>query len=353
MSDDGTYYIITDVKNADRLLVIPEEHEGKPVREIAERAFWHKADWLRQVILSDNLQKIGAEAFDGCYRVVSLTLGRGLTTVEGMLFQVPPREVYNRSALTTEQIFTFLPDYETNVYSDTEGTRYVTETDGYLVQEKNGKKVLLTYVGNETDLTLPAGITEIAGEAFYENRKITSVVMPDTVTEIGSGAFSWCMAMESIKLSSAVTKMGERTFMCCRKLTSIELPNGLKEIELEAFQSSALTSIVIPDNVTVIEKGAFDNCPLTSVTIGTGVTYIGTEAFSGCQFAEIRLPASLRSISQKAFEECENLTSVVFADPTGWTVNKEPADSAALADPATAATYLTETYVKNGFYKES
>ena len=39
LSEDGTYSIVTGVRNLGPKLVIPEEHEGKPVKEIAENVY--------------------------------------------------------------------------------------------------------------------------------------------------------------------------------------------------------------------------------------------------------------------------------------------------------------------------
>ena len=42
LSEDGSYYIVTGGQNIAGVMVIPETHEGKPVKEIAARAFSDK-----------------------------------------------------------------------------------------------------------------------------------------------------------------------------------------------------------------------------------------------------------------------------------------------------------------------
>lgn len=49
-------------------------------------------------------------------------------------------------------------------------------------------------------------------------------------------------------------------------------------------------------------------------------------------------------IASSAFEHCENLTSVVFEEPDGWSAGSTAILSEDLADPATAAEYLVNMY---------
>ena len=92
--------------------------------------------------------------------------------------------------------------------------------------------------------------------------------------------------------------------------------------------------------VTVINEYAFNTCnSLKTITIPASVKYIGIQAFSKT-----------------------GLTSVVFESRTGWTVNT--ADSKGnlvfvanistddMADAATAAEYLKNTYKANILYRD-
>ena len=54
------------------------------------------------------------------------------------------------------------------------------------------KGVLVNYAGNDIEVVIPNGVTEIAKDAFFENKKIASVIIPDSVVKIGSQAFRNC-----------------------------------------------------------------------------------------------------------------------------------------------------------------
>jgi len=96
---------------------------------------------------------------------------------------------------------------------------------------------------------------------------------------------------------------------------SIIIPNGITNIEDEAFQGcELLESIIIPNSVTSIGDSAFSDCHLlTSVTIPNGVTTIGSQTFFCCDsLTSITIPNSVTSIGKNVFGECisiENITA--------------------------------------------
>ena len=144
------------------------------------------------------------------------------------------------------------------------------------------------------------------------------------VTSIGDWAFEYCSSLTSITIPDSVTSIGEGAFCGCDSLTSITIPDSVTSIGDWAFYDcSSLTSITIPESVTSIGNWAFEYCSsLTSITI----------------------PDSVTSIGDYAFYFCSSLTSVTFENPNGWTAEYTSIASSDLADPSTAATYLTSIY---------
>ena len=140
--------------------------------------------------------------------------------------------------------------------------------------------VLKEYCGNETNVTIPDGVTEIGEEAFDGCSGLTSVTIPKGVKAIGEGAFDGCSS-----------------------LTSVTIPEGVKAIEAWAFHGcSSLTSITIPEGVEAIKALAFHGCSsLTSITIPNSVIKIGTEIFLGCNnLKDVTLPEKFKD----DFKDC-------------------------------------------------
>ena len=117
-----------------------------------------------------------------------------------------------------------------------------------------------------------------------------------------------------------------------------------------AFQCCPVTELTIPDTITSIGDMAFSYCDdLTTVTIGCGsseqAVTIGQKAFAYCPaLSEVHIGDAVTSIGASAFVGCSALTDVIFESPDGWQADGTALESAALAIPATAATYLNGTY---------
>ena len=133
-----------------------------------------------------------------------------------------------------------------------------------------------------TNLTLPAGITEIGEGAFFGCSGLTSLNLPAGITKIGSFAFLGCRGLTSLTLPAGITKIGDYAFQHCSGLTSLNLPAGITRIDDYAFSGcSGLTSLNLPAGITSIGDEAFQNCSgLTSIYVyAEKVPKIGSNVF--------------------------------------------------------------------------
>lgn len=181
--------------------------------------------------------------------------------------------------------------------------------------------VLVKYLGNQSCVTIPDGVTEIGKGAFDNNANVVNVTIPNSVQRIGAEAFQGCHNLKKVTLPQSVTTIGDYAFAWCTKLQTIEIPANVSHIGKYAFQRctklqtvywnatscssagnvwlhddvdmliddvvfagcTALKKIIIGDNVTSIPKYAFYDCLKTVATliIGKRVTDIGEQAFAG------------------------------------------------------------------------
>ncbi len=139
------------------------------------------------------------------------------------------------------------------------------------------------------------------------------------------------------------------------QLTAVTIGSGVTEIGDRNFQDcSAVTKATLPDTLTNIAMQAFMGCTaLAEINIPEGVKYLETSAFYGCAaLTEITIPSTLRAVFPTVFYS-SGLTRAVFANTVGWRINDSDAadfedyrevTAEEMADPATLATMLRETY---------
>lgn len=177
-----------------------------------------------------------------------------------------------------------------------------TIVSGDFTYETTSSGVTLTeYKGSAASVEIPSKVkdykvTVIGAEAFWANKKMTSVTIPSTVTKIEYAAFNECTSLSEVVIPSSVKTIGEAAFWYC---------TGLK-------------SIVIPASVTKIEKDAFKGC--TSLTAYTekgskAEEYIKTLDFvkQGYRYAEtIKLSSSSLTM---ALNSSKTLTATLTPSP--------------------------------------
>lgn len=233
----------------------------------------------------------------------------------------------------------------------------------------NGNEVAI--VGFESsytphEITVPAEIDQcpvvkIADAAFYQCSQITAVNIPATVTEIGRMAFAGCVQMTAVRFAqgaNSLTAIGDYAFAQCAKLNTVTLPASLLMLgEGAFFNCTELTAIALPEvvrqgeavtaGITKVEKMTFMGCKkLATVTGGTQITAIGDYAFCGTALTAYTVPATVTSVGANAFALCGALTTLTFANTTGWAYQEDPADQTKTAvDVSDAAmiAYLLRT----------
>ena len=108
--------------------------------------------------------------------------------------------------------------------------------DGVLLDEPYINNLTLNREDGVTfPLTVPEGVTRLAGWCFYNNSALTKVSLPDSLLSIGNKAFSGCTGFTEITFPQNLKRIGYSAFADCANITTLYLPASLEEIGRDAF----------------------------------------------------------------------------------------------------------------------
>ena len=287
-------------------LVIPDS-----VTSIEYAAFYN-CTGLTSIEIPNSVTSIGGSAFYDCFGLTSVVIGNSVTSIGYDAFArcFGLKTVYNLSNLTFSKGspgYGYVAFYADKVYNLPEG---FIEND-FVLGKVNGVNTLLTYLGNATELTLPANYKGenyiIDADVFKGNTTITGIEIPNSVTSIENDAFSGCTSLTTVHISDLAA-------WCGINLGSADA-NPLYYAKNLYLNGEKLTELIIPDGIVEIKDYTFYNCNnLTSVVISNSVTGIGASAFKGCNNIEnLYIGNSVESIGDKAFAGCEKITEIKVA----------------------------------------
>lgn len=100
---------------------------------------------------------------------------------------------------------------------------------------RNG--VLINYIGQSIDVSVPCSVKEISSTAFKNCCNISSINIPDSVTCINKYAFASCRALKKVKLGFGIRIIPQGCFAGLRQLEEVTLTNNIESIDDFAFNN--------------------------------------------------------------------------------------------------------------------
>ncbi|MBR4504538.1 MAG: leucine-rich repeat domain-containing protein [Candidatus Methanomethylophilaceae archaeon] len=275
------------------------------VTGIGENAFRRTAGV--SIILPKTISSIGANAFEGCERLRSVS--------------IPPEIDYIGAGA-----FRDCPQLE-SIELGKGCAKFRSNPDG-IIYSADGKSLLHVPGAISGHVDIDSGTEKIADSAFWGCGKIESVSIPDGVTSIGTSAFTECSGLKTIELPASLESMGEYAFGQCDSLGSITVAAGSAHFSSEGgvlyskdgktlirFPGGISGSFEVPNGVEIIGKAAFSDCEgIKSVSMGS-VIEIGDDAFRGCsELGSAELGQNLVSLGKYSFMGCASLRSIFLPD---------------------------------------
>lgn len=267
------------------------------VTNIGDRSF-AGCENLTSVIIPNSVANIGYSVFDGCTSLAEITIPSSVTSIGGNAFVNTPwlaaRQEENPLVIVNGILLdgTTCTDEEIVIPND------VTSICGFAFWENHMTSVVIpdsvtsigSYAfsdcGNLKNITIPDSVTFFGESVFTNTAWVTyrydenplviinhilvdvdrdqcsgKVTIPDGVTSIAGGAFAYCNQMTEISIPDSVNSIGSFAFNDCMTLKEIAIPEGVTSIDEATFYGCySLTSISIPKSVTFIGEVVFCNC---------------------------------------------------------------------------------------------
>lgn len=269
------------------------------IERLGKSCFFDKRGII-SVKLPKSLEEIGNRAFRNCINLEKVSFESGEIRICDDAFKNCTSLKTIRTCDEKEYVFgglsglkgTDIPEMVRSIYRQVMGNFRISGT------------ILLEYLGSESRVVVPEGITRIAEEAFAGNEAIDRVLLPDSVQKIGAEAFRDCLLLQTIRLPERLKKIGPGAFENCVKLIRIHLPADIISIQERTFRHCVtLREVCFPEEFCDIKESAFYGCTsLRQISFPDSLSGIGKMAFYQCSgLKEIRLPSHTEHVGSLAF----------------------------------------------------
>lgn len=255
---------------------------------------------LASVNLPGSVTIIGNEAFLYCTSLTGVTIPSSVATLGEDAFMECSSLTYayftgnapanSGDAFNDDTVMVFYLPGTTGWGTTFDGAPTMEGTPPYqFTYVTNNDCITITgYTGPGGPVAIPDTINGIpvtsVGDYAFLNSSFTSVLIPDNITNIGMNAFAQCYGLTSVVIPDSVTNIEFGAFEGCTGLMNVALPDNVISIGDESFFGCmSLTNVAIPNTVTSIGNSTFGGCTsLGSITIPNSVTNIGVDAFLFC-----------------------------------------------------------------------
>ena len=282
----------------------------KEIQTISSSAFEGRTR-LKKVTLN-HISTIQSKAFNGCTALAEITLSKHLYIVGDEAF----------SGCSNLQTINLPIPYDSvlwgyDVFHGTEWADYHRVGD-YLIDRNS----ILKYYGKEPEITIPDGISYIAGSSFARDDTLEKISIPDSVKDIGCQAFSNCENLKEVNIKGHNTYLGEKSFNSCPKLyrKNFHIPGDNHEIGYAAVD---FTDSQSPDYQTLNNVLIFwGDMAEKDVVIPDGIQYISDTCFVGSEMEILKIPTSVVKISDDTFYDMKDLKTVIFESGSKCLIGK-------------------------------
>lgn len=287
---------------------------------ISESAFFLCTS-LSEVVIPEGVIEIGGSAFRGCpieYLTIPstvetfgyLSFGRYIDNGEG-----DPQP--NRMSADIKEVIFYGNNFYDFQRSFSGGPFSGVKIDKIVLRETTELTNSMFSSCQTKEIVIPDTVTTIRSSAFFTNssmyggESLELIKIPEGVTNIEPNAFSnaW---IKTVEIPATITVLPEGMFRNSY-VEKVVIHGAVEAIPDECFYySQLLTDIYIPSSVKTIGARAFYHVPITQIDGAEGVISMGDNAFEGCQFRKLTLPPNVETLGNEVFRECVSLREIHF-----------------------------------------
>ena len=319
------------------------------------------------IVIPDGVKKIKGGVFAGVSLIRSVTIPEGVTDIDMCAFQdcealkkvtlpstlksIGKCAFYGCSSLEEVKLPSSVEYVGAGAFDNTFWLNsFRAERD-----KANGDLELVSgnvlILGKDLEkVTVPKGVTVIAGSAFECNLTTKEITVPEGVVSIGGRAFADTYTLLNVYLPKSLKRIGEEAFdrnskngkdksindlgisyaglkEDWDKIDIADMNDGLRAVIIadhlvfgdyrptEFIGTEYSGFVMLPEGITEIPDNAFaGNTKITTVVIPEGVTYIGKNAFDGCSsLVAVYVPKSVAKIGDGMLHNCWNFHDFNYA----------------------------------------
>lgn len=291
------------------------------ITKIAAFAFDYNRT-VKEVIISEGVIEIGAQAFCHCTNLAKVTLPNSLKKIGDLAFGftgLTSLEIPSGLKKVSEDAFMMCSSLHSITVS--EDNEYYISIDNCCLS-KDGRNLV---IGCETS-HIPDSVICIKESAFHGRKGMKSITLPDKLRTIKDCAFAWCTSLEKVLLPNSLKEIGNFSFTGCKSLREIFIPANVRqmnrtpctlcdslckvEVSPENKHYVSRNNICLTKDMTTVVFGCCINEDNPVVIVPKGVKKISEEAFSGVSCKKILLPESLSEIESGCFSRCMDLETI-------------------------------------------
>lgn len=292
---------------------------------------------LLKVIIPDSVKTIGDYAFRCCRKLVSITLGTGLTEIKSNYFGSEAfsgcsnlREIVNNSRLPIDSAigtnsYGYIASNATDVHTGS-SNMIIDTIDDFTFAITDDWILLMSGPLDQAHIEFPLDYNgqrySIGSYAYFQNSKLQSITIPGTVDKIGDYAFYRCENLSDLNLNTGLIQIGSAAFYGCWKLKIIILPDSVQSIQDGAFHGCYAKTIILPDALDDLNLAVFSLSADTTYNIYKGGKYLGSSSnpykvlvnLEDRLVNQFEIASTTTTISTLALNHCHNLENLVIPD---------------------------------------